>query len=157
MTDVCRQVRVVICEWLAWLLRIKRPGRELGFQDILRKQRVRRLEALIPPSASLISNVKDIDNTIPLSSRQSSDRENVEAQPAAADSCPPYQLAASRPLFYGFVSYAKISDDLSRVLLSCSVSAEGRDRPQRYWASQASVRHTDGAGGLSHRRRHRVC
>lgn len=114
MTDVCRQVRVVICEWLAWLLRIKRPGRELGFQDILRKQRVRRLEALIPPSASLISNVKDIDNTIPLSSRQSSDRENVEAQPAAADSCPPYQLAASRPLFYGFVSYAKISDDLSR-------------------------------------------
>jgi len=96
-------VRIIICEWLAWLLRIKRPGRELSLEDLRRKHRVRQLEALIPPSASLISNVKDIDNTIPLGSRQSADRENVEA---GNDNCPPYPFATSRPFFYGFVSYA---------------------------------------------------
>lgn len=92
-------VRVVICEWLAWLVRIKRPGRELSLDELRRRRRVRQLEALIPPSASLISNIKDIDNTIPLSSRA----DNVEAPPAATDSgCPPYQFAATGPLYFGF-------------------------------------------------------
>jgi len=101
------QVRIIVCEWLAWLLRIKRPGRELSLDDLRRKHRVRRLEALIPPSASLISNVKDIDNTIPLGSRQSTDRETniAEAPFAAGDTCPPYPFAMSpRPFFYGIVS-----------------------------------------------------
>jgi hypothetical protein len=57
----------VFCEWLAWILRIKRPGRELTFKSLLRKRKVRQLEALSPPSTSLINNVKDIDNTIPIS------------------------------------------------------------------------------------------
>lgn len=109
MCGVTQQVRVVICEWLAWLLRIKRPGRELSLDELRRKRRVRQLEALIPPSASLISNVKDIDNTIPLGSRGSSVRENVEAPKAANDICPPYQFIASRPLFYvSILSFALI-------------------------------------------------
>ena len=107
-------MRIIICEWLAWLLRIKRPGRELSLEDLRRKHRVRQLEALIPPSASLISNVKDIDNTIPLGSRQSADRENVEAPPAGSDNCPPYQFATARPFFYGFVSYATTPGAFSR-------------------------------------------
>jgi len=99
-------VRIVICEWLAWLLRIKRPGRELSLEDLRRKRRVRKLEALIPPSASLISNVKDIDNTIPLGSRQSAERDDVESPPTTNDNCPPYPFTAPRPFIYGFVSYA---------------------------------------------------
>jgi len=101
------QVRIVICEWLAWLLRIKRPGRELSLEELRRKHRIRQLEALVPPSASLISNVKNIDHSIPLGSRQSSVRsQNTEAQNATAnDNRQPYQFAAAPwPLYYGFVS-----------------------------------------------------
>ena len=98
-------MRIVVCEWLAWLVRIKRPGRELSLDELRRKRRVRQLETLIPPSASLISNVKDIDNTIPLGSRGSSVRENVESASAGNDGvCPPYQFVATAPLFYGIVS-----------------------------------------------------
>ena len=117
------QVRVVICEWLAWMLRIKRPGRELTIADLRRRQRVRRLEALVPPSASLINNVKDVDNTIPLGSRGSSVRPDAEAPPtvAANNNCPPYQVAAaaSRPFFYGFVSIGLISSDLVIFIYVC--------------------------------------
>jgi len=94
-------VRVLICEWLAWLVRIKRPGRELSLEELRRRRRVRQLEALIPPSASLISNVKDIDSTVPLS-RATSD--NVDAPTAADAGCPPYQFATASPLYYRFVS-----------------------------------------------------
>ena len=105
-------MRILICEWLAWLLRIKRPGCELSLEELRRKHQVRKLESLIPPSASLISNIKDIDNTIPLGSRQSSVRENVEEPSAAKDSCPPYNFAAPHPLF--FVSYAKMPGKISQ-------------------------------------------
>nr|AWJ68162.1 putative nicotinic acetylcholine receptor 11 [Hirudo verbana] len=59
-------VKRVICEWLAWSLRMSRPGRDLSRKVLLRKARLRELEAKTPPSLSLISNVKDLDNHIPL-------------------------------------------------------------------------------------------
>ena len=61
-----RQVRKVICEWLAWILRMSRPGRSLSRRYLQRKARMRELTAKSPPSMSLISNVKDVDNAIPL-------------------------------------------------------------------------------------------
>jgi len=60
------QVRKVICEWLAWILRMSRPGRSLSRRYLQRKARMRELSAKSPPSMSLISNVKDVDNAIPL-------------------------------------------------------------------------------------------
>ena len=60
------QIRKAICEWLAWALRMSRPGKDLSRQFLLRKARMRELEARTPPSISLLSNVKDVDNAIPL-------------------------------------------------------------------------------------------
>lgn len=45
---------------------MSRPGRGLSRKILLRKARLRQLEARTPPSLSLISNVKDLDNHIPL-------------------------------------------------------------------------------------------
>ena len=45
---------------------MSRPGKDLSRQFLLRKARMRELEARTPPSVSLISNVKDTDNAIPL-------------------------------------------------------------------------------------------
>lgn len=55
-----------MCEWLAWAMRMSRPGKDLSRQFLLRKAKMRELEARTPPSVSLISNVKDVDNAIPL-------------------------------------------------------------------------------------------
>ena len=59
-------MRKLLCEWLPWCLRMSRPGKDLSRQFLLRKARMRDLEAKNPPSLSLISNVKDVDNAIPL-------------------------------------------------------------------------------------------
>ena len=48
------------------MLRMTRPGKDLSRQFLLRKQRIRELEKRTPPSVSLISNVKDVDNAIPM-------------------------------------------------------------------------------------------
>lgn len=61
-----QKVRTVICEWLAWILRMSRPGKELTLERLLRKASVRELEGRVPPSLSLLANVEDIDNTIQL-------------------------------------------------------------------------------------------
>ena len=55
-----------MCEWLAWILRMSRPGKDLSREFLLRKARMRELSVKTPPSMSLISNVKDVDNAIPL-------------------------------------------------------------------------------------------
>jgi hypothetical protein len=60
------QVRLVFCEWLAWILRMNRPGRKLTLKTLLHKQQVRRLSARKPPSTSLINNIRDIDNMLPV-------------------------------------------------------------------------------------------
>ena len=44
---------------------MSRPGKDLSRQFLLRKARMRELEDRVPPSISLISNVKDTDNAIP--------------------------------------------------------------------------------------------
>jgi len=60
------QVKRLLCEWLAWALHISRPGRDLSRRFLQCKARMRDLEAKTPPSVSLISNVKDVDNAIPI-------------------------------------------------------------------------------------------
>lgn len=55
-----------MCEWLAWALRMSRPGRDLSRRFLQCKARMRDLEAKTPPSVSLISNIKDVDNAIPI-------------------------------------------------------------------------------------------
>ena len=62
------QVKRLVCEWLAWLLRMSRPGHSLSRKILLRKARLRQLEAKTPPSLSLLSNVKDLDNGMAFSS-----------------------------------------------------------------------------------------
>jgi len=56
--------RLLGAAWLAWALRISRPGRDLSRRFLQCKARMRDLEAKTPPSVSLISNVKDVDNAI---------------------------------------------------------------------------------------------
>lgn len=53
---------------------MSRPGKELSRQFLLRKARLRELEEKTPPSVSLIANIKDIDNAIPLNDYPSSNR-----------------------------------------------------------------------------------
>lgn len=55
-----------MCEWLAWALHMSRPGRDLSRRFLQCKARMRDLEAKTPPSVSLISNIKDVDNAIPI-------------------------------------------------------------------------------------------
>ena len=45
---------------------MKRPGRDLSRAFLLRKARMRELEARNPPSRSLLSNIQDLDNCIPV-------------------------------------------------------------------------------------------
>ena len=58
-TSHLKKVRTVICEWLAWVLRMKRPGRDLSKKGIDRKASMRDLEQRKPASNSLLSNVLD--------------------------------------------------------------------------------------------------
>ena len=60
------QTRKLVCEWMAWAMRMSRPGKDLSRQFLMKKAKMRELEARNPPSISLISNVKDVDNAIPL-------------------------------------------------------------------------------------------
>lgn len=45
---------------------MSRPGKDISRQFLLRKAKMRELETRYPPSLSLLSNVKDVDNAIPL-------------------------------------------------------------------------------------------
>ena len=62
---------------------MSRPGRSLSRKILLRKARLRELEARTPPSLSLISNVKDLDNHIPLSQNFSSVQANHHNDPSS--------------------------------------------------------------------------
>jgi len=57
---------------MAWALRMSRPGRDLSRRFLQCKARMRDLEAKTPPSVSLISNIKDVDNAIPINDFMSS-------------------------------------------------------------------------------------
>ena len=73
-------MRTGICEWLAWALRMSRPGRDLSRKCLMRKAKMRELESRNPPSLSLISNVKDVDNAIPLNSEYRGDHRNTASE-----------------------------------------------------------------------------
>ena len=60
------QIRKLVCEWMAWALRMSRPGKEISREALMRKAQMRDAEARGYASVSLISNVKDVDNAIPL-------------------------------------------------------------------------------------------
>lgn len=45
---------------------MSRPGKDISREFLLRKAKMRELESRQPPSLSLLSNVKDVDNAIPL-------------------------------------------------------------------------------------------
>jgi len=67
-SDTCRcfQVKKIVCEWLAWALRMSRPGHDLSREFLLQKAHMRELESRNPPSRSLLSNIRDVDNSIPV-------------------------------------------------------------------------------------------
>ena len=49
------QVRVVFCDWLAWLLRMKRPGHDVSLKSLLDKRETRR-HSSIEDVPSVITN-----------------------------------------------------------------------------------------------------
>ncbi|XP_013406819.1 neuronal acetylcholine receptor subunit alpha-7 [Lingula anatina] len=57
-----RWVKVGICEWLAWILRMTRPDRELTRAAIIRRSNMRELEMKERASKSLLVNVLDMDD-----------------------------------------------------------------------------------------------
>ncbi|KAK2179088.1 hypothetical protein NP493_514g00017 [Ridgeia piscesae] len=59
-------VKKIVCEWLAWALRMSRPGHDLSREFLLQKAHMRELESRNPPSRSLLSNIRDVDNSIPV-------------------------------------------------------------------------------------------
>ena len=46
------QVRVVFCDWLAWLLRMKRPGHDVGLKSLLDKRETGRRSSMELDAAS---------------------------------------------------------------------------------------------------------
>jgi nicotinic acetylcholine receptor len=52
-------IQTMICGWLAWALRMSRPGQPLSRRLLMRRAGIRRLEARCPPSISLLANVVD--------------------------------------------------------------------------------------------------
>ncbi|OAF71716.1 Acetylcholine receptor subunit alpha [Intoshia linei] len=58
-------IRIVVCEWLAWILHMHRPGKDLSREFLLRKSKIRKLASQKPFSVSLISNITNMDNAIP--------------------------------------------------------------------------------------------
>ena len=65
------QIRTVICDWLAWLLRMSRPGENVTLQQLLHKTSKRDLEGNLAPSPNVLAKVQDIDNEVPVISYRS--------------------------------------------------------------------------------------
>ncbi|XP_064652958.1 neuronal acetylcholine receptor subunit alpha-7-like isoform X5 [Lineus longissimus] len=55
-------VKKGICEWLAWILRMKRPGKELSRKKLVQNAKLRELELRERSSKSLLANVLDLDD-----------------------------------------------------------------------------------------------
>ncbi len=56
------QVKIGICEWLAWMLRMKRPGKEISRKKLIQNANMRDLELRERSSKSLLANVLDLDD-----------------------------------------------------------------------------------------------
>ena len=57
-----QQVKKGVCEWLAWLLRMQRPGREITRKKLIQNAKMRDLEMRERSSKSLLANVLDLDD-----------------------------------------------------------------------------------------------
>ena len=58
------QVRVVLLQWLPWVLRMNRPGKKITFRTIMMSNKMRELEMKERHSKSLLANVLDIDDDL---------------------------------------------------------------------------------------------
>ena len=76
------QVKKSICEWLAWFLRVKRPGRDFSRRYLIRQKKMRDLESKQPQSRSLISNIRDVDNVIPVGRMSNNDFHPFKREPS---------------------------------------------------------------------------
>ena len=56
------QVRKGICEWLAWILRMKRPGKPVSRKNLMSNSKMREFELRERSSRSLLANVLDLDD-----------------------------------------------------------------------------------------------
>lgn len=63
-SGVCLQVKRGICEWLAWMMRMTRPGKELTRKKLMQTAKLRELEMRERSSKSLLANVLDLDDDI---------------------------------------------------------------------------------------------
>ncbi|XP_074649612.1 neuronal acetylcholine receptor subunit alpha-7-like isoform X2 [Tubulanus polymorphus] len=55
-------VKKGVCEWLAWGLRMRRPGKELSRKKLIQNAKLRELEMKERSSKSLLANVLDLDD-----------------------------------------------------------------------------------------------
>ncbi|KAH0545871.1 hypothetical protein KQX54_003846 [Cotesia glomerata] len=55
-------VKVVLLEWLPWVLRMKRPGRKITWKTITNNRKMREMERKNKSSKSLIANVLDMND-----------------------------------------------------------------------------------------------
>ncbi|CAH1797308.1 unnamed protein product [Owenia fusiformis] len=62
-----KAVRVIICKWLAWMLRMERPGHDITIRKIVHDARIAKLkevELRQKSSRSLLANVLDLDDDL---------------------------------------------------------------------------------------------
>ncbi|XP_013406821.1 neuronal acetylcholine receptor subunit alpha-7 isoform X1 [Lingula anatina] len=60
--DMPSWVKYGICEWLAWILFVSRPGKDLSRKAILQRQKLRKMEEKQRNSPSLLANVAEVDD-----------------------------------------------------------------------------------------------
>ena len=56
------QVKRGVCEWLAWCLRMQRPGKDITRKKIIQNSKMRDMELRERSSKSLLANVLDLDD-----------------------------------------------------------------------------------------------
>ena len=56
------QVKKIVCEWMAWIMRMKRPGQEVKLADLLEhKDEPAGTATDAPSSLSIIENLRDLE------------------------------------------------------------------------------------------------
>ncbi|XP_064608817.1 neuronal acetylcholine receptor subunit alpha-7-like [Liolophura sinensis] len=59
-------VNKIICEWLAWILMMERPGKEISRKTLMQNSKLRDIEMSDRTSKSLLANVLDLDDDCPV-------------------------------------------------------------------------------------------
>lgn len=60
------QVNKIICEWLAWILMMERPGKDISRKTLMQNSKLRDIEMSDRTSKSLLANVLDLDDECPV-------------------------------------------------------------------------------------------